>query len=87
VLSQAGPRTLAQLHVLAATDPPWYFGTAAYPPDALIHSVPADVTAARGAIFYVADPGAAPPSLPPAYGETEQRCVIAACLTIYEPGG
>jgi hypothetical protein len=45
------------------------------------------VSAAGGTIFYVADPGATPPSLPPGYRQTEQRCIIAACLTVYAPGG
>lgn len=87
LLDEGGPAVLARLHVLDAVDPPWYFGTAAYPPDAVVHSVPADVAAAGGTVFYVADPGATPPSLPPGYRRTEQRCVIAACLTIYAPGG
>ena len=86
VLAQGGPQTLARLHVLAAADPPWYFGTAAYPPDAVVHSVPADVTSAGGTIFYVADPGAASPSLPAGYRFTARRCAIRVCLTTYAPG-
>ncbi len=85
LLAEGSPTVRADLHVLAAVDPPWYFGTAAYPPDAVIHSVPADVTLAGGTIFYVADPGSAPPSLPPGYRQTEQLCAIAVCLTIYAP--
>ena len=87
LLAEGSPALRADLHVLAAVDPPWYFGTAAYPPGAVIHAVPADVTLAGGTIFYVADPGSAPPSLPPAYRRTEQLCAIAVCLTIYGPGG
>jgi mannosyltransferase len=87
VLAQGGPRTLARLHVLAAADPPWYFGTAAYPPDAVVHSVPADVTAAGGTIFYVADPDATPPSLPAGYRFLARRCAVRVCLTTYAPGG
>ncbi len=85
VLAQGGPRTLARLHVLAAADPPWYFGTAAYPLDAVIHSVPADVASAGGTIFFVADPGATPPTLPPGYRFVARRCVVRVCLTTYAP--
>lgn len=87
LLADASPTVRARLHVLAASDPPWYFGTAAYPPDAVIHSVPAAVTAAGGTIFYVADPGAAPPLLPPGYVRLDQRCLVEVCLTTYGPNG
>ncbi|MGA3056435.1 MAG: glycosyltransferase family 39 protein [Candidatus Limnocylindrales bacterium] len=85
LLDEAGPRTQGRLHVLAADDPPWFDGTAAYPPGAVIHAVPADVTANRGLIFWVADPGAAPPLLPAGYRSTESRCAIGVCLTVYGP--
>ena len=87
VLSQGGPRTVARLHILAESDPPWYFGTAAYPPGAVIHSVPAEVAADRGLIFWIADPGAAPPSLPSGYRQSDRRCAVLVCLTTYAPGG
>jgi 4-amino-4-deoxy-L-arabinose transferase-like glycosyltransferase len=87
VLAQGGPRTIARLHLLAESDPPWYFGTAAYPPGAVVHSVPAEVAADRGLIFWVADPGAAPPPLPPGYRQSDRRCAVLVCLTIYAPGG
>ena len=86
VLAQGGPRTLARLHVLAAADPPWYFGTAAYPRDAVVHSVPADVTSAGGTVFYVADPGATPPTFPPGYRFLARRCAVRVCVTTYVPG-
>jgi 4-amino-4-deoxy-L-arabinose transferase-like glycosyltransferase len=87
LLAQGSPAVRARLHVLAASDPPWYFGTAAYPPDAVLSSVPADVAASGGRIYYVADPGSAPPSLPPGYRQAEQRCAVGACLTTYAPNG
>jgi hypothetical protein len=86
LLDESGPRTRSRLHVLASSDPPWYVGTAAYPPGAVIHAVPADVTANRGRIFWVADPGAAPPLLPAGYRSAESRCAVEVCLTIYVPG-
>ena len=87
VLVQGGPRTVARLHVLSESDPPWYFGTAAYPPGAVVHTVPAEVGAARGLIFWIADPGAAPPSLPSGYRQSDRRCAVLVCLTTYAPGG
>lgn len=87
VLAQGGPRTIARLHLLAESDPPWYFGTAAYPPGAVVHSVPAEVAADRGLVFWVADPGAAPPPLPAGYRQSDRRCAVLVCLTIYAPGG
>jgi mannosyltransferase len=79
-------RFRAQLHVLAASDPPWYFGTAAYPEGAVVRSVPADVSAAGGTVFWIADPGSAPPSLPAGYRQTSQLCAIRVCLTTFRPG-
>jgi hypothetical protein len=87
LLAEGSPTVRARLHILAASDPPWYFGTAAYPPDALIRSVPADLAASGGRVFYVADPDAAPPSLPPGYRELDRRCAVGVCLTTYAPGG
>jgi 4-amino-4-deoxy-L-arabinose transferase-like glycosyltransferase len=87
LLDEAGPRTRSRLHVLAADDPPWFDGTAAYPPGAVIHAVPGDVTANGGRVFWVADPGATPPLLPASYHSLESRCAIGVCLTIYGPGG
>ena len=74
---------VARLHVLAVADPPWYFGTAAYPPDAVIQAVPDDVVANGGLIFYVGDPGSTPALLPPAYREQARQCVTDTCLVVY----
>jgi 4-amino-4-deoxy-L-arabinose transferase-like glycosyltransferase len=87
LLDEAGPRTQSRLHVLVADDPPWFDGTAAYPPGAVIHAVPGDVTANAGRVFWVADPDATPPLLPAGYHSLESRCAIRVCLTIYGPNG
>jgi 4-amino-4-deoxy-L-arabinose transferase-like glycosyltransferase len=87
LLDAGGPGIAGRLHVLAASDPPWFFGTAAYPAGAVIHAAPDDVTAAGGAIYYVSDPGTAPPPLPAGYRAAERRCVVQACLTVFEPAG
>ena len=87
LLDEAGPGVQTRLHVLAPGGLPWYVGTAAYPPGALIHAVPPDVVANGGRVFWVADPADAPPPLPAGYHSLESRCVILACLTIYGPAG
>ncbi len=87
LLGSGDAQVRAGLHVLAAEDPPWYFGTAAYPTGAVMHTVPDAVVAGRGLIFWVADPGAAPPSLPAGYHSLENRCVVLACLEVYGPAG
>jgi 4-amino-4-deoxy-L-arabinose transferase-like glycosyltransferase len=86
LLDEAGPGVQARLQVLSSDDPPWFVGTAAYPAGAVSHEVPADVIANRGRVFWIADPGVAPPSLPAGYHATASRCAILVCLTIYGPG-
>jgi hypothetical protein len=85
LLADGSPRLRARLHVLAAAAPPWYFGTAAYPADAVIPAPPADVTANGGTIYWIADPGSAGPAMPPGYARKARRCVVGACLTVFEP--
>jgi hypothetical protein len=86
VLAQASPQLRDHLHVVAEADPPWYFGTAAYPEGAVIHSIPAEVVDNRGLVFYVGDQHSTPELLPPGYRQQEQRCVAETCLTVYAPG-
>ena len=87
VLAEGSPSVVARLHVLAAADPPWYFGTAAYPPGAVVGAVPGDVIAGGGSILYVGDRGSTPALLPPGYRERELRCAAETCLAVYGPGG
>ena len=87
LLDETDPGVQARLHVLTTGTPPWFLGTAAYPPGAVIHAVPPDVVANRGRVFWLAGPGVAPPALPAGYHSLETRCVILACLTIYGPNG
>jgi hypothetical protein len=85
LLSEGSPELRDRLHVLDVGPPPWYFGTAAYPDDAVINAVPADVIQSGGAVFWVASPDVSPPGLPAGYRLTYRRCGIDACLTIFEP--
>jgi len=87
LLDELDPPAVARLHVLSADDPPWYVGTAAYPPGAVVHAVPADVVANRGRIFWIAEPNVAPPALPAGYHSLEYRCAALVCLTVYGPSG
>jgi 4-amino-4-deoxy-L-arabinose transferase-like glycosyltransferase len=84
LVADGSPELRARLHVLAGSEPPWYFGTAAYPAGAVVASPPSDVVSAGGTIFWIADPRSAPPALPPGYRASTQRCLIRVCLTIYE---
>jgi hypothetical protein len=87
LLDETSPAVQARLHVLSTTDLPWYLGTAAYPDGAVIATVPQDVIANGGRIFWVADPGTAAPVLPAGYHSQQIRCAIEVCLTIYGPAG
>jgi 4-amino-4-deoxy-L-arabinose transferase-like glycosyltransferase len=87
LLDEAGPGVQTRLHVLTPGDPPWFVGTSAYPTGAVIHEVPADVIASHGRVFWIADPGIGPPTLPAGYHATESRCAVLVCLTIYGPTG
>ena len=87
LLAEGGPRVVAHLHVLAPADPPWYFGTAAYPQGAVLHAIPADFVAHHARIFYVGDPGTFAPGVPADYVVREAICVSDTCLLVYGPGG
>jgi len=83
LLDEGDDQVRQRLHLLQANDPPWFAGTAAYPPGAVIHEVPSDVVANGGRVFWVAAPGVAPELLPARYRQLESRCVLQACLTVY----
>jgi hypothetical protein len=87
LLDEVDPSVQARLHILTTGGVPWYLGTAAYPPGAVIHAVPPDVVANGGRVFWIADPGVSPDVLPPGYHSLKSRCAILACLTIYGPAG
>lgn len=85
LLDEADPGVQARLHVLSTNGLPWFVGTAAYPPGALVHAVPEGVVASGGRIFWVADQGVALVPKPAGYLILESRCVNLACLTVYGP--
>jgi hypothetical protein len=85
VLGQGSPQLRSRLHIVAEASPPWYFGIAAYPANAVIHSIPADVVAGGGLVFFIGDRGANPVVLPPGYVRQDQSCEAGTCLTIFGP--
>lgn len=78
IVYEAQPNTAARTHVIA-TDVPWYWGTAAYPPGAVQPSV----VDTGGTIYVVGDPGEAPPRLPAGYASRALWCARAVCATVY----
>ena len=85
LLDESSPTLRSRLHVLSTGELPWYLGTAAYPPGAVLTAIPADVVADHGLVFWVAAPGVGAPALPDGYHSLRVRCVIQACLTVYGP--
>lgn len=84
LLLEGDDALLGRLHVVS-TDVPWFWGTAAYPPGAILPAVPADVVENGGRILRVAEPEDPPPLLPDGYVQVDQRCATRVCLTVYGP--
>jgi 4-amino-4-deoxy-L-arabinose transferase-like glycosyltransferase len=87
LLDESSPTLRSRLHVFANGGLPWFVGTAAYPPDAVIRAIPADIVANHGRVFWVAAVGEKPSKLPKGYNVLSSRCVLDACLTVYGPTG
>ena len=67
-----------------ATSVPWFWGTAVYPPNAVLHQLPQPSPGAS-AIWYVYEPG---DPLPPAHGgytASNTRCWTGVCVTMLSP--
>ena len=84
LLDESDANVTARLHLLRRDNPHWYVGTAAYPDGAVIHAVPDDVVSSGGRIYWVAPPGVSSPLIPAGYTSRETRCVLLACLTVFE---
>ncbi|HEX7490397.1 MAG TPA: glycosyltransferase family 39 protein [Candidatus Limnocylindrales bacterium] len=87
LLDESSPTLRSRLHVLTSGGLPWFVGTAAYPADAIIKTIPDDVIANRGRVFWVSGQGEKPYKLPTGYHVVSSRCVLDACLTVYGPSG
>ena len=67
---------------------PWYWGTAAFLPGAVVPHVPADVLRHGGRIFYVDEPQLSGPPPPRGYRAAGPRqCFDTICLRVYAERG
>ncbi|MFN2583070.1 MAG: glycosyltransferase family 39 protein [Candidatus Dormibacteria bacterium] len=82
-LYYAPPSLLARTRVVQE-DVPWFWGTAAYPPGAIVSSLPPEVAQRRGTVYYVRQPdeGAAV-GLPSGYVARDTQCWTGVCITAY----
>jgi 4-amino-4-deoxy-L-arabinose transferase-like glycosyltransferase len=74
----------ARTHIVA-THEAWFWGTALYPPDALVPATPAATVQNGGTIYWVDDAGKPLKGKPPAYAIERYQCFSTVCLAIYQP--
>jgi 4-amino-4-deoxy-L-arabinose transferase-like glycosyltransferase len=70
---------------IVSRDVPWYWGTAIFPPGAVLGHYPA--SGASGTVFYVDVPGQPSAIAPPTTYERDgpRRCYSTICLSVYRP--
>jgi hypothetical protein len=78
ILYDATPRVTAHTEVVSS-NVPWYWGTAAFPPGAIV----ASVRDTGGTIYVVGDPGEPPPALPAGYRWRSSLCAFQVCVNAY----
>jgi 4-amino-4-deoxy-L-arabinose transferase-like glycosyltransferase len=76
-------RAVLDRTVVVSSDVQWYWGTAAYPPGAVVAAAPSDVTANNGVIYYVRRPDEAAPTVPTGYAARSTQCWTGVCVTAY----
>jgi uncharacterized membrane protein len=86
ILYYGDPQLAARTHVVspgATVD--WFWGTAAYPPGAVLERVPESEAAAGGTVYYIAQPydPASPAALPAGYHRAATNCWTGVCVTTY----
>jgi 4-amino-4-deoxy-L-arabinose transferase-like glycosyltransferase len=81
VLYYANRDVAAQARVLAGSVP-WFWGTAVYPANAVLHTVPR-----APATWYVYEPGDPLPPDPGSYTVSGTRCWTGVCVTMLSPSG
>ena len=79
LLYYADPGVRPAVHVVSASPVAWFWGTAVYPPGAVLRAVPPGVAP----VFVVSYPGDGPPPLPAGLVARPTRCVFNLCLTEY----
>jgi uncharacterized membrane protein len=84
LLYYGDPALLAHTHVVSSSVE-WFWGTAAYPPGAVIAGVPAAVTASSGTIYQVSQPDdpPAPSGYEGGYQARASYCWTGVCVTTY----
>jgi uncharacterized membrane protein len=82
VLYYADGSLAARTNVLAATVP-WFWGTAVYPPAAVLHEVP-QLFPGIGARWYVYQPGDPLPPIRGDYHVSGTRCWTGVCVTMLD---
>ncbi len=74
----------AHTHIVADREA-WFWGTAAYPPDALIPTVPAATIQNGATIYWVDDAGRPLKGKPSGYVLARFQCFSTVCLATYQP--
>jgi 4-amino-4-deoxy-L-arabinose transferase-like glycosyltransferase len=69
-----------------ASSVPWFWGTAVYPPSAVLHTVPQSPAGAVAA-WYVYEPGDPLPPDRASYAVSGTRCWTGVCVTMLSPSG
>jgi 4-amino-4-deoxy-L-arabinose transferase-like glycosyltransferase len=69
-----------------ASSVPWFWGTAVYPANAVLHSVPFSPSRSDG-VWYVYEPGDPLPPDPGSYTASDTRCWTGVCVTMLNPSG
>jgi mannosyltransferase len=85
LLAEAPPQLLSRTAVVQPSVQ-WYWGTAVYPPGAILHSLPERVTAAGGAVHVVMQPNESPPAFSNGYTARGKRCWTGVCVVTYRRG-
>jgi 4-amino-4-deoxy-L-arabinose transferase-like glycosyltransferase len=81
-----GDASIARRTRSLASEVPWFWGTAVYPPGAVLTALP---TASRGGsnVWYVYEPGDPPPPHAMGYTAHDTRCWTGVCVTMLSPSG
>jgi 4-amino-4-deoxy-L-arabinose transferase-like glycosyltransferase len=67
-----------------ATSVPWFWGTAVYPPNAVLRALP-QPSPGTGAVWYVYEPGEPLPPDSGGYRPSNTRCWTGVCVTMLSP--
>ena len=84
LLYYGSPSVTSRTHVVSpGGDVDWFWGTAVYPPGAVLGAV----AAGTGTVYYVAQPNdpQTPVGLPPGYHAQSTECWTGVCVTSYTP--